>query len=139
MTQFTDLQLIESYIARRNHIAELTKAFQAQVKPFQEQMDTIENEMLRRLNERGAEHSSTDAGTAYKEQVMSVKCTDKDAMLKFAFDNFASYGKDLLSANVSKETLRLYIDKTKSPEHPDGLVPPGLNVSFLTTVKFRKA
>jgi len=133
----TDLELVQAYIARRDYIAAQTKTFSDTMAPYKDQMDLIENEMLRRLNERGADNTATDAGTAYKEQQMSVKCTDKDAMLKFVIDNLDTYGKDLITANVSKETLRLYIDK--SDEHPNGLVPPGLNVSYLTTVKFRKA
>lgn len=135
----TDLQLIDAYITRRDRIKQMNDAHALTIKPFQDQMDLIENEMQRRLIERGAEHSSTDAGTAYKETVMQVKCTDKDAMHRFAIDNYDTYGKDLLTAAVSKETVKLYVDKTKSPEHPDGLVPPGLNVSFMTSVKFRKA
>jgi hypothetical protein len=137
--QPNDLQIIASYIARRDRIADLTKAFEAAVAPYKQQMKTLENEMLRRLLERGAEHSNTEIGTAYKEQTLQVKCEDKEAFHHYAIDHYDTFGKDLLTAHVGKEALKLVIDKSKNEAHPNGVVPPGLAVSFETVVRFRKA
>src|SRR6516165_5616768 len=60
--QPTDLTIIESYISRRDKVAAMTKDFEATIAPFKEQMKTLENEMLRRLIERNAEHSNTNVG-----------------------------------------------------------------------------
>lgn len=135
---YTDLQLVEAFILRRDEIKRMQEDFKKQCAPFYAQMDTIENEMLRRLNERGADHSATDAGTAFKVRSTQVQCEDKKALFDFAFGN-PEWGYDLLTANVSKETLNLYMDKTKSTDHPGGLVPPGLKVNFVVGVQFRKA
>jgi hypothetical protein len=135
----TDLLLIENYIARRNRIAAMSAEFKKQCEPLQAQMDTIENEMLRRLIERGADHSATDAGTAYKERSLRVSCTNKDELLRFAFANYEAFGRDLLTANVSKETLKVCIERSKTDARPDGEVPPGLKVEYETSVRFRVA
>jgi len=135
----TDLQLIESYISRRDHIKKLNDAFEDSIKPFKAQMQTLENEMLRRLNERGAEHTNTDAGTAYKETVIRVKCTDKEAYHRYAIEHYEAFGKDLLTAHVSNEGLRFALEVTKNPSQPDGCIPPGLNISSEIVVRFRKA
>ena len=137
--QPNDLQVIESYIARRDHIKKLQDEFDARIAPFKAQMKTLENLMLQRLIDRGAEHSNTDAGTAYKEQTMQVKTEDKEAFHRFAFEHYDTFGKDLLTTHVGKEALKLVIDKSKDQAHPNGVVPPGLTVGFETVVRFRKA
>jgi hypothetical protein len=137
--QPTDLTIIESYISRRDKVAAMTKDFDATIAPFKEQMKTLENEMLRRLIERNAEHSNTDAGTAYKELTMQVKCLNKWMFHQYCLRNYDDVGKDLLTANVGKEALKLVIDKSKSDVNPNGVVPPGLAVNFETVVRFRKA
>jgi len=135
----TDLQIIEAYIERRDFIKKKTDEFELSMEIYKGGMKTLENEMLRRLNERGSEHSATDAGTAYKESVMQIKCTDKAAYHAYAIDHYDTVGKDLLTAHVSKETLKLIIDQSKSEASPNGVVPPGLAVNFESVVRFRKA
>ena len=73
--------------------------------------------------------SATDAGTAYKENVMQIKCTDKSAYHHYAIENYDTVGKDLLTAHVSKEALKLM----------NGTAVPGLIVNYETVVRFRKA
>lgn len=138
MSDATDLQLIEAYIARRDHLKKLAEQFAASTKPFQDQMNLIENEMLKRLNERGADHSSTEAGTAMKVRNTSVKCADKPAFLDWVYANWTT-ARDMLTAAVSKETLNLYVDKTKSAAHPDGQLPPGITITPVISVNFRRS
>jgi hypothetical protein len=135
----TDLTLIESYIARRDHIRHMQEEFDAKVKPFKHDMEVIEKVMLARLNERNAEHSNTEAGTAYKELTMQVRTDDKQAFHRFAIDHYDTIGKDLLTASVGKEALKQVIEQSKDVAHPNGVIPPGLHVNFETVVRFRKA
>ena len=135
----TDLDIISAYIQRRDYIKLKSDEFDKAMKPYKDQMTTLENEMLKRLNERGADHSATDAGTAYKEETMQVKCTDKAVYHTYAIDHYDTIGKDLLTAHVSKETVKLIIDQSKNPENPNGVIPPGLAVSYESVVRFRKA
>ena len=139
MSQTTDLEIISAYIERRDHIKKLQDEFDAKVKPYKFQMTTLENEMLRRLIERNAEHSNTEAGTAYKELTMQVRTEDKQAFHRYAIDNYDTVGKDLLTASVGKEALKHVIDQSKDQAHPNGVIPPGLSVNFETVVRFRKA
>lgn len=134
----TDDQIVAAYIQRRDWLQARAKEFADSMKPYQDQMATLEAEMHRRLLERNAKNSKTESGVAYIEETMSVKCEDKNVMLRFAIDNFDKWGKDLLTASVSKDTVSLYIEKTKDEQHPEGMVPPGLRVVFNYKVVFRK-
>jgi hypothetical protein len=102
-------------------------------------MKLLENEMLRRLNERGADNTKTEAGTAYKQRDFRVKCDDRVVFHGFCIENYEQFGKDLLTANVSREGLATFMEKTKNKEQPDGAVPPGLSLSWEVSVVFRKA
>ena len=62
----TDAQLIEKYQELKALVAQEGEAFDARMKPYKDGMATIENALLARLNERGAENTKTEAGTAYK-------------------------------------------------------------------------
>lgn len=134
----TDDALIKSYIDRRDWLADRAKWFEEQMAPFKEQMKTLETEMHRRLLERGATNTKSESGIAYIEKTMQVKCDDKEAMLDWAFVNYEDWGKNLLTAHVSKETVQSYLDQTKDEEHPEGQLPPGISVNFNLKVIFRK-
>lgn len=138
MTEYTDDELVARYIQLRDAVKKLADQHAEILKPYAEGMKAIENIMLARLIERKADNTSTPHGTAFRERTMSVQCEDKDAFLNWCFDKFDAWGKDMLTANVGKDTLRLYIDKTKDEANPQGQLPPGVKVTYGTVVRFRK-
>lgn len=139
LAKFGDDQLIAAFRHTRDvTLKALAEEFKAKTEPLTARMKLIQNEMQRRLLERGANHSSTESGTAYLADAVSVECTDKMAFLTFCVENFADWGKDLLTANAAKETVELYIEKSKSEEHPHGYSPPGISVTYAKRLNIRK-
>ncbi len=136
---FTDDQLIAAFRQMRDvTMVALNAEFDAKAGPVQSKMKRIQSEMHRRLLERKAKHSTTDSGTAYLVDSTDVECTDKMQFLTFCVENFAGWGKDLLTANAAKATVELYIEKSKDAAHPNGLSPPGLTVTYATKCNIRK-
>lgn len=126
---FTDAQLVERYLALKAKHASMKEAFDAQLKPYADAMDTIENEFLSRLNERGADNTKTDHGTAYKSTLLNVKVVDQMGFLKFCTEQ----GGDIEMLNVSalKEPVKRWIEQT-------GKEPPGVETSQFTRVNIRR-
>ena len=117
----TDELLIRMYIEMRDWVAkEKARHKETVLKPVKKKMVTIENEMLRRLNERGANNSKTDAGLAYKKRApLQPKVIDRDQFLNYVQDHSAW---SLLTNHVSKEEVEAILELTGSP-------PPGVEIS----------
>lgn len=128
----SDAQLVEQYLRLKGHIAARKEAHAEELKPYQDGMDTIENVFLARLNERGAENSKTDSGTAYKSTLMTPKVVARDVFLKFCVDNWSTVGSDMLQVGATKDAVKQFIENSPNP-------PPGLEVSFFTRVNIRKS
>ena len=92
-------------------------------------METLENMMLARLNERGAQNTKTESGTAYKKTTAKCTVTDFDLLLNYIRDHGAW---SLLTKHVSKEEVKTIVDLTRSP-------PPGVDWQPITKVYFNKA
>lgn len=129
----TDAQLIEKHQEFKALLAREGEAFDARMKPYVEGMKMLENVLLERLNERGAENTKTDAGTAYKSTLMNTKVVARDEILKFCVDNWSTVGSDMLSVNVTKDAVKQFIEAN------GGMPPPGVEVSFFTRVNIRKS
>src|SRR5271167_2135418 len=80
----TDVQLVEKYIALRDHVTARKAAHTEELAPYTAGMGVIEGEFLRRLIERGADNTKTEAGTAYKTTLLNIKVIDQEAFLNFA-------------------------------------------------------
>lgn len=134
----TDSQIIDLYIQYRDYCAAVDKEAKERKKKYQEAMDTMEALMLGRLTSRGAHNSAGENGSVFLVTPMSVRCEDKGQLMDWCFAN-PDWGKDLLTANVSKETLELFIQESKDEANPNGYLPPGIKVDRIKTVQFRKA
>lgn len=132
---YTDEQLVMRHLAMRAHIDALTAAYKAEVAQWNGYMETIENEMGRRLNARGANSSPTDAGTFYKQTGTSTRVVDKMAFLEHVFQqrlNNMPNCYDMLTQAVSKDSVLAYMKE--NGEHP----PPGVEVTKYTNINVRK-
>lgn len=127
MAEPTDLQLIERYTKLRDFVADAKKKHLAQTKPYTDGLETIEQALMARLIERGADNTKTDAGTAYKVTLLNVKVTDREKFLEYALNG----GDDMLLASAQKDAVRDYIDQHQAP-------PPGVEVTYFTNVNVRK-
>ena len=133
MTEFTDKQLIEKYIWMRDLIAVKKDAYNKVVKPYVAGMEVIEKALLARLIQRGSQNTKTDAGTAFKQEILNVRIADRDAYLQFVRENWDDFGNQMMQlAAPQKDAVRDYIDKYKAP-------PTGVEISYFTNVNVRKS
>jgi hypothetical protein len=128
----TDIQLVEKYLELKSLVASRTETFDAEIKPFKDGMATIENEFLRRLDERGADNTKTDAGTAYKSTLLNVKVVDRDAFMKFCMQYWETVGADMLNVSAVKDPVREYMNGHNMP-------PPGVETSQFTRINIRRS
>lgn len=139
LADFSDEALIAAFRNFRDvQLEQIKKEYDAATKPITSKMQAITTEMQRRLLERKANHSTTDAGTAYLSTTLSATCKDRDAFLQYCVENFDGWGKGLLTANVGKETLEQFLDASKTAAHPNGQSPPGIECSYITKCNIRK-
>jgi hypothetical protein len=129
--EFTDKQLIEKYVWMRDLVAVKKKALADQIKPYTAGMEVIEAALMARLIQRGADNTKTDAGTAYKATLLTVKVEDREAFLEYVMSG--EDGSDaMLLAQPQKDAVKDYIDKYQKP-------PPGIGVNYFTNVNVRKS
>ena len=126
----TDAQLVEKYLEFKSLVASRTETFEAEIKPFKDGMVTIENEFLRRLDERGSENTKTDAGTAYKSTLLNVKVIDQAAFLKFCTEQGGS--AEMMDIKALKDPVKDWIEETGNP-------PPGVETSQFVRVNVRRS
>lgn len=129
---FTDAQLVEKYLELKAHIAARTETFDTEIKPFKDGMATIENEFLKRLDERGADNTKTDAGTAYKSTLLNVKVVDRDAFLKFCTTYWETIGAEMLNVTAVKDPVKQYMNGQNMP-------PPGVETSQFVRINIRRS
>jgi hypothetical protein len=127
----TDAMLVEKYLELKASVASRSETFDAEIKPFKDGMATIENEFLRRLDERGADNTKTEHGTAYKSTLMNVKVVDRDALLKYATTYWEQGGGDMLIVSAQKDAVKAYIEANK-------VEPPGVETSQYVRVNIRR-
>ena len=128
----TDAQLVEKYLEFKSLVASRTETFEAEIKPFKDGMVTIENEFLRRLDERGSENTKTDAGTAYKSTLLNVKVIDRDAFMKFCMTYWDTVGADMLNVTAVKDPVKQYMEA-------HNLEPPGVSTSQFVRINVRRS
>ncbi len=138
-----DGELVQRYISIRDWLAEENKRFAAHLQPYKAQMEGIENEFLKRLNERGQDASPTEHGTAYKSTLLQAQLSPdgrpygdlagREAFLDFCLDNWRGFGNEALMFQPQKDSVKKYME-----EH-GGVPPPGVKVSWFTKVNVRRS
>lgn len=128
---FTDLQLVEKYVWLRELVRVKKKAYDDIVKPYVAGMEVIEQALLARLIERGADNTKTEAGTAYKQTILNVKIEDQEKYLDFVLNT--DEGRPMLQlAAPQKDAVREFVDKNNAP-------PPGVGISYYTNLNVKKS
>ena len=126
----TDAQLVEKYLQLKSKVASMSEVFDAQVKPYKDGMATIENALLALLNERGADNTKTENGTAYKSTLLNVKVIDQAAFLKFCTEQGGS--AEMMDIKALKDPVKDWIEETGNP-------PPGVETSQFVRVNVRRS
>ncbi len=145
----SDEELTRNYFLLDDWLEAESKRFAEHVKPTKLMLEAIKDEFLRRLNERKADSTKTDVGTAYKSQILNVAISPegtpyhipnstevkigRDALLDFALDNWEEIGNELLIISAQKDAVRRWMD-----EH-NGQPPPGLKLSTFVRINIRRS
>lgn len=131
----TDHDLTLKHIAVGESAKALVEQQQAAVTPFAEAEQLIENEMQRRLLERKAKNSKTDAGIFFTKLTKSVRVVDKVKFLDHVFE-LRLQGKpncyDMLTQAVAKDSVLAY-----AKDNADAM-PPGVAYSEFYKIQVRK-
>lgn len=122
--------LVKKYIDLRDHLKAVNDKRDIEDKPYLDAMQIIEGAVAIHLREQNEQSVKTEHGTAYQSTTLSCRVADKEALFDFIreSDNF-----QLLAANVAKDALKEY-----AAEH-QGAYPPGVDVTYVTRVNFRRA
>jgi hypothetical protein len=127
----------DDLIKRHNEINEFVKAegkkFSEYCKPFNAEMEQIENQLLALFQAQGVEKLSTEHGTAYTSTLMTPKVENFDVALDWAMENWNVLGMDMVQVRPKVEALRTYMDNN------GGKLPPGISVSYFTRLNIRRS
>lgn len=123
-----DARVVRAILNIRNAMAELTRQYDAEYGKLKEQKSRLDAEMLRRLLERGADSTKTDAGTAYVAEEMSASCADEQVFYEFVRN---TGDLDFFERRLKISHLREYME-----EH-HGRIPPGLSIFRQNVVRVR--
>ena len=107
-----DDQLIAAYRNLRDRRDEAKKQFTESQKPALALMNNIENELLGRLQERGANNVQCKTGTAYIKTDTTYKVEDWQVALTRIIETGAW---DMLERRISKEAAAGYHEEHGSP------------------------
>lgn len=122
-------KLVKVYIKIRDKRKEIKEAYEAEDKALEEQIDTINGELLELLKSMGAESMRTEFGTITKRVYKRYYTNDW-----YSFHNFVKEhdALDLLEKRVSQGNMSQFLE-----DNPD-LHPPGLNVDSRYAVVITK-
>lgn len=131
LSEATDDVLIAAYVEIRDRRAQRKAAHDAADADDKSRQEKIEAEVLRRLNERGTDStSSREHGTAYRNIKTSCTTADRQAFMEqFVIPHQAW---EFLDVRPNKTAVEAYKD-----EH--GVLPPGINWSEMAAVGFRRS
>ena len=124
-------ELIQKYIALRDHVEAQTRVFEESLKPYKDGMKTIEDRVTADILACGGESIKTKHGTAYRTQVMAVKMADREAFMDFVQEDWVNRNGFLTSA-VTKEMVKEYLEEHNAK-------PPGLDIAFVNKTNFRRS
>jgi hypothetical protein len=122
-------KLVKVYVKIRDTRKELKAKYEEEDKALEDQLDTINLELLELLKSMGAESMRTEFGTITKRVYKRYYTNDW-----YSFHNFVKEhdALDLLEKRVSQGNMTTFLE-----ENPD-LHPPGLNVDSRYAVVITK-
>ena len=118
-------RIVERYVARRDEIKALEAQHKEELAPLKQELEMIENALMKHLAEQGATSLKTKHGTPYISEVESIKITDRDAVL----DKVTEAGAwDVLNVSVAKKNYR-----------ESGIELPGVEINTMRKLNIRRS
>lgn len=121
-------KLVKVHLKIRDTRDELRKTYEAKDNELKAKQERLENEMLRQLQEAGADSIRTPSGTVIKYEEVKPRADDWDAIYKWIVEND---GWEMLERRLKQRTVKEFME-----EH-HGALPPGVSVfrSFVARVR----
>jgi hypothetical protein len=132
----SDEQLIAENFKIEDNLKAATAKLAEWSAPHKARIKVIEDELFRRLAERQANSTPTDAGTAYISNIANFPITDRMAVLDFMLDNWDQPdwgGGAMMTFNVTKDAVKQYMDAH------NGQLPPGLSISHFSRINIKRS
>jgi hypothetical protein len=133
MSDQTDDALIAEYIRLDDFCKAETKRFGEHLAPRKARMEEIQNQLLALLNQRGADSTATDTGTAYKSHILNTKVEDREALLDWINEHWDDGGGEMLIISPQKDAVKNFMDAH------EGRPPPGVSTSWFTRINIRRS
>ena len=126
----TPAELIKKYIALRDWLEADSKAVEERQKPYHDAMKAIEGMVQQKLIDEQTDSIKTEYGTAYRTTVMSVRMADRATFVDYVRQ--LPDGMEYFTNAVAKEKVKDYIEK-------NGSAPPGIDVTTIAKIGFRRS
>jgi hypothetical protein len=129
ITDLDDASLLKTFIGLRDRRSRRKVDYQLEDSGDKGKQDRIEEEFLKRFNERGIDNVSTKGvGTAYKTIRTSASVADWDVLFEFVQ---AEGAWEMLERRVNKTAVEQF--KAVNED-----LPPGINWSETQVINFRR-
>jgi hypothetical protein len=131
-SQITDFDLIAENHKLEDQLKAGLAKYNEWAKPHKERIKAIEDDIFKRLVERGADQTKTDAGTAYISRLESVQILDNAALFDFAAEQWDKYG-DEIKLSIGIKAVRQYMEEN------NGQLPPGIGLSKYSRLNINRS
>ena len=156
----TPIELIRKHQELKRTKADMDETYRAQVAPYVEGMEVLENMLQAMMLEQGVKNFPTEAGTAYQSTTMHVKLDSRADIVQFVVDKLLTLAIsegvdheqwnlyhddtckeiaekagtcfDIFTNAISKEFVTAYIEENGAP-------PPGVGLTMISKVNVRKS
>lgn len=132
----TDDTLIKLYLDNRdNELAAIKKETEALEKIVKDEQAAVEQELARRLRERGARNTKTDNGVAFFQETTSVRTENKDEFTRWVIGGERWDMVDWRPAKAAIEDMMATQESAQLAPEP----PPGVKIESIVKVHVRKS
>lgn len=129
MTNPSTGELVAKYLQIRDKKKELQDAHKEQLAPYNAALQKLEDIFQKQMQDQGLKNLTTDGGTAYQSEQVSVKVADWDLFKDYIIAGGLWH---MLDQRANKTAVQEVIAETQQ-------VPPGLNVTRVNKVNVRRS
>ena len=112
-------KLVKAYVKIRDAKREIDAEYKTKIGALQDQLDTIEQELLQLCKDTGQDGGKTDAGSFRRSVKTRYETSDWERMYEFVKEHGVP---ELLARHINQTAFSEFIN-----QHPD-LLPEGVNV-----------
>ena len=118
-----------------SELASIKKETEALEKIVKDEQAAVEQELARRLRERGAQNTKTDSGVAFFQETTSVKTENKEEFTRWVIGGERWEMVDWRPSKSAIEEMLGQQEQAHEPPEP----PPGVKVESIVKVHVRKS